>query len=163
MRFAIILITILLMGCIKRQNELEILKVDNVSGETIWELIKFNQPYKKYSYMPEHEGLLPGQSPHGLLHKIYVNDTFLNSLPNSSKVAPYGSVIIKENYTINEEIDKITVMVKVKGYNPTAGDWFWAAFSNNGDILAEGTLTGCITCHSGMEDNDYIIVKQLDH
>ncbi len=41
-------------------------------------------------------------------------------------------------------------MVKVKDYTP------------DGEILAEGTPVGCIGCHEGMDDNDYIIVRPID-
>lgn len=158
-----LILLVLFLGCSKPPVKNEYLTKDTVSGEMLWRRITEVDPYKKYSFMPEHEGLLPGQSPHGLLHKIYANRLLIDSLPNPSKKAPYGSIIVKENYTINEEIDKITIMVKVKDYSPMSGDWYWVAYTKNGEVLAEGIPGGCISCHSGMKDNDYIIVKQLDH
>jgi len=53
-------------------------------------------------------------------------------------------------------------MVKVQGYSPETNDWYWAAFSPDGKVLAEGSPGGCLSCHSGLESNDYIIIKNID-
>ncbi len=75
----------------------------------------------------------------------------------------FGGVIIKENYTADNDnaFDSITVMYKKVGYSPDAADWFWAKLSTTGDVLTNpagvslagrvglGGDSGCIPCHQG--------------
>ncbi|MGL1892158.1 MAG: cytochrome P460 family protein [Spirochaetaceae bacterium] len=145
----------------KKEVILPPISQENISGTVLWNRITNETDYNTYSYMPGQEGLKNGQSPHGVLHKIFANKILLDGLPAKSGTVPYGSIIVKENYTSDEELDKLTVMVKVKDYNPEAGDWFWAAIKPNGEILAEGTPKGCLSCHSGVKYNDYIVVKDI--
>lgn len=158
-----LLIVLLLPGILSCSKESEImmspLRVDGISGEALWERISDESPYIRYSYWPGHEGLRPGQSPHGPLHKIYVNGTLMKSLSTAPQRAPQGSIIVKENYTTEEVLDKITVMARLEGYGESG--WFWAAYTPGGEVLAEGEPRGCVSCHAGMKDNDYIIVKPL--
>ena len=53
-------------------------------------------------------------------------------------------------------------MAKVTDYSPETSDWFWAAFSPEGQVMAEGSPGGCVSCHEGMKKNDYIIIKSID-
>lgn len=157
----LVLIILLLLSC--RGDEevrLKPLTVENISGSTLWDRITTESNYKTYGYFENHIGVLPGQSPHGVLHEIFVNAELLDSIPVSDKL-PYGSLIVKENYTPDRELDKLTVMVKVKGYNTEHNDWFWAAYSPEGKVLVEGKPGGCISCHQGMENNDYVIVEDI--
>lgn len=151
-----------MISCSNPTRDLESLGKDEINGEVLFNRITIEDNYKKYRYMPGSEGLNPGQSPHGVYHRIYANTMLLDSIPNSKKEAPNGSIIVKENYNLNKELDKITVVAKVKGYNPKDNDWFWVIYKPNGEVINEGKLTGCISCHSGMRDNDFIIVKELD-
>ena len=62
----------------------------------------------------------------------------------------------------------VTVMKKVDGYSPQAGDWFWVKYSPDGSIdknpdgvplagrVALGANEGCIACHSGAGGGDYV-------
>ena len=67
----------------------------------------------------------------------------------------------KENYTADKKLAALTVMYKVKGYNPQAGDWFWAKYLPDGKIAAEGRVDACIQCHSMAKANDYIMIAPL--
>lgn len=159
---SIILISLTLFSCSdKKEMLLPTLTKDNISGSVLWKRISEESNYLNYSFMPGQEGLLPGQSPHGVLHKIFVNKPLLDGLPAKTGVVPYGSIIVKENYTTDEELDKLTIMAKIKGYNSEAGDWFWAAIKRDGTVLAEGVPMGCLSCHSGVKDNDYIVVRDI--
>ena len=48
-------------------------------------------------------------------------------------------------------------MYKVKGYNPGAGDWFWALYDPQGRVKMEGKPQGCIGCHGAALKNDYVM------
>ncbi|MBF9017396.1 MULTISPECIES: cytochrome P460 family protein [unclassified Oceanispirochaeta] len=152
------------LSCEKKAEEprLAPLTAQEISGARLWERISKDSSYKDYSEWSGHEGMQPGQSPHGAWHRVYANRNLTEALPITHKTAPYGTIIIKENFTNSKELDKLTVMAKVEGFSPENNDWFWAMISPEGEILAEGTPGGCISCHSGRKDNDYIIIKNID-
>lgn len=153
---------LILVSCSKEVRHTPLNK-DEISGTRLWERINSDSDYSKYSFWPGHEGINPGQAPHGVYHQIFINGDLLDALPVENKVAPMGTIIVKENMDRDEEVQKITVMAKVDGYNNEGGNWFWAAYSPDGEVLAEGTPQGCVSCHTGMKSNDYIIVRSLDH
>ena len=157
------LLMVVLSGC--RENEeplLAPLTSIEISGEVLWERIAQTFDYHSYSYWPGHKGVREGQAPHGPFHSIYINRTLRESLPDSDAIAEIGSIIVKDSLNASRELTSITVMVKVDGYDPDNGDWFWAKYSPVGTVQAEGSPKGCIACHAGMAHNDYIIVKRLD-
>jgi len=101
--------------------------------------------------------LYKGQSPHGAFLTSYINDVGYNSL--KKKEFDYGTIIVKENYTPSEKLAAITVMYKIKGYNPEGGDWYWAKYSPKGEVQAQGKVKGCISCHSDVKDYDWSFLK----
>ena len=154
---------ILLTGCQKKEEpDLKPISLEEISGDSLWQRITEESDYKNYSYWPGHEGENLGQAPHGVMHRVFINKTLLNALPAMDKKAPDGSIIVKENLNAAKELLGYSVMVKVEGFNPEAGDWFWVNLGDSGEVKAEGKLGGCIDCHSGLADNDYIIIRQLD-
>ena len=158
---AIVLVT--LSSCGKEEEPVFTnFKADEISGELLWKRISEDYSYSDYAFWPGHEGVRAGQAPHGSFHRIYVNRTLLESLPVSSAVAPYGSIIVKDNLNASRELAGVTVMAKVEGYNPDVGDWFWAKYGPDGAVQAEGKPMGCIKCHEGLKENDYVVVQMLD-
>lgn len=161
-KLLLLLISILILSCANKEEILlQSLTKDTITGEILWNRISTESDYKNYAFMPGQEGLLPGQSPHGVFHKIYVNKPLINGLPSTTGTVPYGSIIVKENYTQDEDLDKLTIMAKIEGYNSEEGDWFWASIKPDGTVLAEGTPAGCLSCHSGVKYNDYIVVRDI--
>ena len=159
---AAVVVGLCFSGCQKQETVRQPLDRDGISGARLWERIAEESPYLTYAYWPGHEGMRPGQSPHGRFHKVYVNRPLLEGLPAVSRQAPVGSIIVKENYSAESVFRNVTVMAKVAGYDPEHGDWFWAAFGADGEVLAEGKPGGCIGCHMGAADNDYVIIRPLD-
>lgn len=73
---------------------------------------------------------------------------------------PNGAIVIKENYGKDQEtLMAITPMYKVDGYNPDAGDWFWAKYGPEGKIMASGKIQGCIDCHKNKKDQDWLFTE----
>lgn len=91
-----------------------------------------------------------------------MNNTLSTALPIAGRKAPTGSLIVKESFDANKKLTSIVVMAKVDGYNPDHGDWFWASYAPDGQIRAEGKPQGCIDCHLGMRENDYVIIRRLE-
>lgn len=159
----IILLSLLLFSCGQEEERLvEPLSVDEISGERLWQRITEDTDYRNYGFWPGHEGYSPGQAPHGPVHRIFVNEPLLSELPIDPPVAPDGSIIVKENRQGDRSLTGYTVMAKVEGYTEAPAEWFWARYEPDGSILAEGAVGGCISCHGGVQDNDFIIVYPLD-
>ena len=72
---------------------------------------------------------------------------------------PMGSIIVKENYSPEEELISVTSMYKKEGFNPEAGDWFWVNHTPDEEIDAAGKVQGCIDCHSQVENRDYLFIE----
>ena len=63
---------------------------------------------------------------------IYVNKEGLDS---KSPPVKYGTIIVKENLNHGRELKAITIMYKIKDFNPSSGDWFWAKYSRGGEMF----------------------------
>ena len=114
-------------------------------------------PYSKtWSLMPGEKKMQSSGDPHGSFMTCYVNDKALKSIKNKKGMSD-GSIIVSENYGPDKKLESLTVMYKIKGYNPEAGDWFWAKYGpDNGYVLASGKANECVNCHSSKKDNDYL-------
>ncbi len=117
-------------------------------------------PYKTWELWPGKGKMYAGTEPHGVLLTTYVNDIALKSL-GKKKGFRNNSIIVKENYTPEKKLAAVTVMYKVKGYNPAVGDWFWVKYDPNFEILAEGKVKGCIACHGSAKSNDYVFTGKV--
>mgnify|MGYP006302660621 CR=1 FL=1 len=164
---AVSLMFLLAAGCsdgtgTAERTDLPPLSREEVSGEVLWQRITEGSDYHNYRYWPGHEGRNPGQAPHGPYHEIFINHHIFSALPIDDRTVPHGGIIVKENYTGEEVLNSLTVMAKVEGFAPDSGNWFWAKYGPDGEIQAQGTPGPCITCHAGMRDNDYVIVRPLD-
>ncbi len=127
-------------------------------ANALWTYIAKTSPYTTWSYWPDHQGMLEGRAPHAPLHKVFVNKQALES---TSAPLQYGAIEVKENYSPAHELKAITVMYKVKDYNPNDGDWFWVKYSPKGEPLKAGKPKGCIGCHGTRAANDFILVHEF--
>lgn len=125
----------------------------------LWHYITKTDPYTQWNYWDDHRGMLPGDAPHGSLHKVFVNEKAYSA---NRRPLPHGAIQVKENYNMDEKLMAITVMYKIKGYNPEAGDWFWVKFAPNGTAAPFGKPKGCIGCHDVMADNDFVMVHEFE-
>jgi hypothetical protein len=119
------------------------------------------KPYTSWSLWPGKGRLYNGTEPHGVLLTTYVNPAAYFSVRNKGGM-DYDSIIVKENYTSDRKFDSLTVMYKIKGYNPSAGDWFWAKYDPYGLVLASGKVEACIKCHAEKKENDYIRTGEVN-
>ena len=128
------------------------------TAEKLWNIITKEDPYKNWGNWPDHKGIQKGAAPHGPLHEVFVNKTGL-SKEGYPKLD--GTIIVKENMTEDKKLAAITVMYKVKDYNPEGGNWFWAKFAPDGNVDKSGKVAGCIGCHGSRKDHDYIMVSDF--
>ncbi len=123
-----------------------------------------------------------GSPPHGQVLRTFYNNIAFDATQTQAGSFPAGSIMVKENHVSGHNVgegqqstegqqsgeneravqnfepnlEAVTVMVKIEGYNPEAGDWFWAKYQPDGTIDEAGKLEGCIGCHSQVADNDYV-------
>ena len=122
-------------------------------------IVKYN-PYVKWNLWPKKGKVYMGTEPHGVLLTTFVNDTAYYSIKNKTGMAD-GSIIVKENYSADKRFVALSVMYKIKGYNPEAGDWFWANYSPDGKVVASGKVKACIDCHGKKKANDYVFTGEI--
>ncbi|MEW6109566.1 MAG: cytochrome P460 family protein [Nitrospirota bacterium] len=118
------------------------------------------KPYKVWELWPGKGRLYKGREPHGSLLTTFLNDSAYYSVKNR-KPFEDGAIIVKENYTSDRKFSALTVMYKIKGYNPGAGDWFWVKYAPDGKAEASGKVKGCIDCHAVNKENDYIFTGKI--
>lgn len=125
-------------------------------GTTLWKYITQFAPYKDYQIWPGKDEFYKGTHPHGAILRTFVNKEAYETISKKKGTFPYGSIIVKENYSPEKKLMAVTVMYKVKGYNSAANDWFWVKYDPKGTILKEGQVKGCIACHTAQKDSDYV-------
>ncbi|MBD3182454.1 hypothetical protein GF312_09195 [Candidatus Poribacteria bacterium] len=107
--------------------------------------------------------ILPGKS-HGPFVRVYYNMV-------SADEKNYHA-IVKDNLDSNKELTAVALMVQREdGYDPENDNWFWVKYETDGSIskndkglalagkVAKGMDMGCIACHKGAADKDYIFIN----
>jgi hypothetical protein len=130
-------------------------------GKDFLSYITEANPYQDWELWPGTEKMYEGTEPHGVRLTTYVNMQALKGIEEGmlEKGMPYGSIIVKENYSAEEELMAVTSMYKLKGFNPEAGDWFWIQHAADKKIMAAGKVEMCIGCHRQVEHRDYLFIK----
>lgn len=124
--------------------------------------------YTKWASYPGLGGWQPGKSPHGKVLRYFINST---AARNPQKPGN-GAIIVKENYGVkNGPLMAVTIMQKIKGYDPDNADWFWVKYGPGGEIMknpkgmrlagrvAKGMPKGCIACHGNAGGDDYLFIN----
>lgn len=125
-------------------------------GKAVYDYITKTNPYHNWALFPGKDKLYKGAHPHGALLTTYVNDIALKGINDKVGTLANGAMIIKENYMPDKMLGAVTVMYRVDGYDPDAGDWFWAKYTADGAIEKEGKVAGCINCHTAAITNDWV-------
>ena len=131
------------------------------SGPDLWNYLKRVDYAKTWKMWPGTYAFYPGKSPHGAFLTTYVNEPAYEAIEKKAGSMPYGAIICKQNFNKDKKYVVLTVMYKVKGYNPPEGDYYWAKYSPDGKIDAEGKISSCINCHSKQRENDFIFTSSL--
>jgi cytochrome c551/c552 len=129
---------------------------DLAAAEQLWQTLQDLDYENNWELIPGKGKLYRGQGPHGMLLTTYLNAEAAEGMNSKPGFMPEGSIIVKENYTPDEELAALTVMVKQPGYDPEHNDWFWVKYGADGAIQAAGKPVGCIACHGSGLSNDYI-------
>lgn len=134
------------------------------TGKDLWSHLTKVNYQKSFALWPGKGKLYKGTEPHGALLTTYVNKAALGAIQGKKGTMPAGAIVVKENYMPDKKLAAITVMYKVAGYNPDGGDWFWAKYTPDGKIEAEGKsemANMCIGCHGKAKANDFLFTGEL--
>lgn len=149
-------------------------------GDVLLDYMLHDNPYTGWGTWPlddvnsvDYGGFLPSTAPHGTAVRIFVNDIALDAAadPAFNGTLPPGSIIVKENYGVTPENPAVfvalTAMVKLDGFYPRGGDWFWlqaspgaASGSDAMHIDAAGAVRSCLDCHAKSR-SDYLLAYVL--
>lgn len=128
-------------------------------AEKVWNYISETNNYKNWDTWPGYEGIYPGKSPHGAFLRLYANEPAIQAAKAGEEM-PNGAILVKENYGKDKKsLMAVTPMYKVKGFNPDAGDWWWAKYGPEGKVMASGKVKGCIECHRARKAQDWIFTE----
>ncbi len=120
-----------------------------------------SNPYTQWQLWPGKGKLYKGTEPHGALLTTYINSPAYNAVKKKTSMTD-TAIIVKENYTADAKFTALTAMYKIKGYNSSKGDWFWARYAPAGSVEASGKVEACIACHEKRKGNDYIFSGPLN-
>jgi hypothetical protein len=120
-------------------------ELPEADGAALMEYVLETDPYTEWGTWPSDEwndfdANLASGAPHGNVVRIYVNDIALEAADSFDGSLPEGSMIAKENYVGTDpanpgELDAVTIMYKVDGFNPDAGNWFWIKAKPSGEQI----------------------------
>jgi len=116
-------------------------------------------------YPSMRRGLTPARNPHGAYLKLYGNQMAIEAASEAhDKPMPDGAILIMEDYDKDKEtLKSVTVMYKVRGYNPAEGDWFWGRYAPDGRVMDSGKVESCIECHRTQDWHDYRFMGAMPH
>lgn len=134
-------------------------EMPSADATKVWSYITETSPYLGWGFWPGYTEIYLGKSPHGKFLKLYANAPALQAA-REGKPMPEGAIIVKENYGKDKKtLMAVTPMYKVNGYNPEAGDWFWAKYDLKGKALKAGKVKGCIDCHRTQEGKGWLFTE----
>lgn len=155
---------LLLTACVTNSTtDSSLLKMPEPDAEALWKYISQENSFTEWAVWENGKGLNDDASTasYSPNHKVYLNS---QAVELRKTIIPYPNESILVSYIRSPagEPKAVTVMYKVKGYNPAAGDWFWAKYSLTGEVEEAGKVKRCISCHAKkIPGNDYIASTSL--
>lgn len=126
-------------------------------------LVNPKSPYTKWPRFPGRADLAAAAPPHGPVARLY---SYKYDLAHPDEF-PSGTVLVLENYeTDKQKRTSIDVMYRFKGYDATAGDWYWMRYTPSGTVALSspetgrkplaGKLKACSQCHAQAAGSDFV-------
>lgn len=124
-----------------------------------------------YTYYKGDATVMPSSSPsaHNPFFRVKFNQTALAALTDSGRlpagaVFPEGSIVVKELYnSVSGDLQLLAVMEKASGNSAAGNNWLWAEFEPGGKAVFSTSKkgNGCISCHNGAGNRDYVRLFEL--
>lgn len=151
----LLLAAVIFTACASKQKDTE--AIPQTDAAAVWKYITVTSPYTEWDNFKSTIGMIEAAPPHGPKAKVYANELANESIYKADN----GSIIVMEDYEEDgTTLRAVTLMQKRTGYNPQAGDWFWAKFSPDGTVEEEGKIEKCIECHVSMAFDDYTFIQE---
>ncbi len=135
------------------------LKVPGADAEAVYNYITALDPYDKWETWPGKKRQYKARPPLQFV-TTYVDRNAMFSIRKGHSMID-SSFIVTENYDENKKLTAIFVMYKIKDFNPSAGDWYWAQYDPRGKATVSGNVKACIECHTKEKNNDYIFTEKF--
>lgn len=137
----------------------------DTTAAALWSHMEEASYRESWQLWPDKGELYEGGEPHGMLLTTYLNSPAYDAVSGEATALPAGAIVVKENYMPDSTLAAVTVMYKAEGYDAEHNDWFWVKYDPDGSVAndgkAAGRVPGCIKCHGGAADNDYIMTATL--
>ncbi len=148
-------------GAMEGEGMMGEMAMPDTTGAALWTYLESADYRANWELWPDKGELYAGQEPHGALLTTYLNPVAHEALTGMAGSMPNGAIIVKENYMPDSTLAATTVMYKVDGFDPEHSNWYWLKVVADGTIEVQGRGAGCIACHSGQADNDYVFTGSL--
>jgi hypothetical protein len=143
-------------------TELPDVSLVEADAEALWSYLETVDYREHWPLWPNTQPLYDGSEPHGAVLTTYVNELARRAIVQEADTMPMGAIIVKENYTPERELARITVMYKVGGeYDPAHNDWYWLERLADGTPAAAGRVERCIACHQQKAYNDFLFTSEF--
>ena len=138
---------------------------DGALAATLWDQMG---QFEDWSHPDGWDGVVASEDgTHGPYVEIWASPEAMDAWSSDTPV-PDGSIVVKCGYqdaggaTPTSAGCALTAMMKVEGYAPDAGDWFWAKFDpTTGDPEVTGTGNNCSACHGASDqDGDWFLFDE---
>ncbi len=103
----------------------------------LWTLINTEQ-YQQWKEMSGQGNYQQGSENPKTTAKTYANDLAYEAMQQKSTTLPPGSIVVKEKYDDQDQIQSISAMINLGGNDPKDVNWFWAQYSPDGKLLKSG-------------------------
>jgi hypothetical protein len=103
----------------------------------LWNLIQ-TEEYQQWKELPGTGMVSKDVNKKVLKMKTYVNDIAYDSMQKKEKTLPPGSILVKERYDDQDQLQTISAMINLGGNDPRDINWFWAQYSLDGKPLKWG-------------------------
>lgn len=131
-------------GVIEKSKELHSSQVEELNKKApaeiateLWSLIQTEQ-YQQWKELPSPDVLNKDADKKKIYTKTYANDIAYETIEQKSKSLPPGSIIVKEKYDDQDQLQSISAMINLGGSDPKDINWFWAQYSPDGKLLKSG-------------------------
>ena len=130
------------------------------TAATLFARVTETDPFQQWAQFPEAQGVIESAAPHGPMGRVWINSVVESALTDPAGTLPTDSIILKESLSNStaEKANEWDIMWKVSDFDADNNDWFWVNVTPDGDVVAEGKIGGCIACHSGARDNDFVFL-----
>jgi hypothetical protein len=82
----------------------------------------------------------------------------MEAIEHGAPSMPSGAVIVMEDYLADTTLSSVSVMIRVEGSDPDAGDWRFTRYGSAGEVET-GSAEMCRGCH--VLDPDFVFGREL--